>query len=136
MHTTGTGMSRDDRPSTGVVLRLVVIKGKESRTVVLDRFPFNIGRRSDRDLVIDDVRISREHVRLEREPEGVYLVKQSKKYGTFVNGERVDRCKLEANDRIEFGIPDGPQLVFSSDRSSSEVRQLLSQWSTRKQTTR
>jgi phosphoserine phosphatase RsbU/P len=136
MGSTGTGMGRKDAPSSGEVLRLIVIEGNESRTVVLDHFPFRIGRLSDRDLVIKDGRVSREHAQLTQEPDGVYLVNQSTKHGTFVNGERVVRRRLMRNDRVDFGVSDGPCLVFNPDRSSpSAVQQLLSHLSTRKQVT-
>jgi serine phosphatase RsbU (regulator of sigma subunit) len=134
MHTTGIEMGRDDAPSSGEVLRLVVIEENQTRTIVLDHFPFSIGRLSDRDLVIEDGRVSREHAQLTQEPDGIYLINQSTKRGTFVNGERVARHKLTRNDRVDFGLPDGPCLVFHPDRpSSGVVQRLLGQLSTRKQ---
>jgi sigma-B regulation protein RsbU (phosphoserine phosphatase) len=134
MRTTGTGIGKSATTS-GELLKLVVIEGSESRTVVLDRFPFYIGRLANRDLVINDGRVSREHVKLTRDPDGVYVVNQSAKHGTWVNGERVERRKLTPNDQIGFGIADGPRLLFCPERSSSEVQQLLSLLSTRKQST-
>jgi serine phosphatase RsbU (regulator of sigma subunit) len=129
-------MGRDDASSSSEGLRLVVIEGNESRTIVVDHFPFSIGRLADRDLVIKDGRVSREHAQLTQEPDGIYLTNQSAKRGTFINGERVTRQKLVRNDRIDFGVPDGPCVVFNPNRSSSSVvQQLLGQLSTRKQTT-
>src|SRR5271165_2101330 len=119
MSTTGTSMGHENAPNSGEGLKLVVIEGNERRTVVLDHFPFTIGRRADRDLVIHDGRVSREHAQLIGEPDGVYLVNQSTKHGTFVNGERVVRRKLARNDRIEFGGDDTPYVVFNPDPSSS-----------------
>src|SRR5271165_754757 len=100
----GTEMRKEDATVGREPPRLVLIKGSERRTVVLDHFPFSIGRLKDRDLVIDDGRVSRQHAQLTREPDGVYLVNQSVKLGTFVNGERVSRRKLAPDDRIGFGI--------------------------------
>ncbi len=131
-----TGKRDKGATTGGELLKLLVIEGSESRTIVLDHFPFSIGRLADRDLVINDGRVSREHARLTHDPDGVYLVNQSTKQGTYVNGERVVRCKLSPNDRIGFGIPDGPYLLFCPDRSpSSVVQQLLTQLSSIKQAT-
>jgi serine phosphatase RsbU (regulator of sigma subunit) len=127
-----TGKRDKGATSGGEPLRLVVIEESESRAIVLDHFPFYIGRRADRDLVINDGRVSREHLQLTREPDGVYLVNQSTTHGTFVNGERVERRKLAPNDQVGFGIPDGPHLLFCPERSPSEVQLLLSQLSGRK----
>src|SRR5271157_1889985 len=136
MSTTGTSMGWKDAPNSGEALRLVVIEGDESRTIVLQRFPFSIGRRADRDLVIKDGRVSREHAQLIRGRDGVYLVNQSSKHGTFVNGERVVRRKLARNDRIEFGGDDTPYVVFNPDPSSSTAaREMLSKYSSRKPAT-
>jgi serine phosphatase RsbU (regulator of sigma subunit) len=136
MSTTGTSTGRENAPNSGEGLKLVVIEGNERRTVVLDRFPFTIGRRADRDLVIHDGRVSREHAQLIGEPDGVYLVNQSTKHGTFVNGERVVRRKLARNDRIEFGTDDIAYVLFNPDRSSSTpAREILSRYSTRKPAT-
>src|SRR5215467_7249528 len=83
---------------------LVVVEGTERRTLLLDHFPFTVGRRTDRDLVLADPRVSREHAQIIREADGVYLVDQNSRQGTFVNNEKVSRHKLTRNDRIEFGV--------------------------------
>ena len=110
---------------------LIVVEGTERRTLLLDHFPFTVGRRTDRDLVLADPRVSREHAELVREPDGVYIVDQNSRQGTFVNNEKVDRRKLERNDRIEFGVRGAAFVMFNPDRSPSSVgQQVLSQLST------
>ena len=116
-------------PATPPVL--VVVEGTDRRTVVLDHFPFTIGRRTDRDMVMADPRVSREHAHFLREPDGTFIVDQGSRHGTFVNGERVNRRKLGRNDRIEFGVQGAAYVLFSPDRSpSSAAQQFLSQFST------
>jgi serine phosphatase RsbU (regulator of sigma subunit) len=118
-------------PSTGDPLVLVVVEGSDRRTLVLEHFPFTVGRRTDRDLVMADPRVSREHAQFIREPDGTYIVDQSSRHGTFVNGERVNRRKLGRNDRVEFGVQGAAYALFSPDRSpSSAAQQFLSQFST------
>jgi serine phosphatase RsbU (regulator of sigma subunit) len=114
---------------------LVVVEGTDRRTLVLDHFPFTIGRRTDRDLVMADPRVSREHAHFLREGDGTYIVDQGSRHGTFVNGERINRRKLGRNDHIEFGVQGAAYVLFSPDRSpSSAAQQFLSQFSTWKPT--
>ncbi len=110
---------------------LVVVEGAERRTLLLNHFPFTVGRRTDRDLVMADPRVSREHAQFVREADGVYLVDQSSRQGTFVNNEKVSRHKLMRNDRIEFGVRGAAFVMFNPDRSPSSIgQQVLSQLST------
>jgi len=131
MGTTGTWVRRVDSSSTSDPLVLVVVEGSDRRTLVLDHYPFTIGRRTDRDLVMADPRVSREHAQFVRESDGTYIVDQNSRHGTFVNGERVVRRKLARNDRVEFGVTGATYALFSPDRSpSSAAQQFLSQFST------
>ena len=131
MGATGMWLRKSDSPSTGDPPVLVVVEGTDRRTIVLDHFPFTIGRRTDRDMVMADPRVSREHAHFLREPDGTFIVDQGSRHGTFVNGERVNRRKLARNDRIEFGVQGAAYVLFSPDRSpSSAAQQFLSQFST------
>ena len=131
MGATGMWVRKLDTASTGDPLVLVVVEGTDRRTLVLEHFPFTVGRRTDRDLVMADARVSREHAQFIREPDGTYIVDQSSHHGTFVNGERVNRRKLARNDRVEFAVQGGAYALFSPDRSpSSAAQQFLSQFST------
>jgi serine phosphatase RsbU (regulator of sigma subunit)/pSer/pThr/pTyr-binding forkhead associated (FHA) protein len=109
---------------------LVVVEGTDRRNIVLDHFPFTVGRRTDRDLVLTDPRVSREHAVLMRENDGIYLEDQNSRQGTFVNGDRATRQKLVRNDRLEFGVQGGSFVLFNPDRSVSSVaQQFISQYS-------
>ena len=136
MGATGMWLRKLDTASTGDPLVLVVVEGSDRRTLVLEHFPFTVGRRTDRDLVMADPRVSREHAQFIREPDGTYIVDQSSRHGTFVNGERVNRRKLARNDHVEFGVQGAAYALFSPDRSpSSAAQQFLSQFSTWKPAT-
>jgi len=132
MSATGMWQRRvDSSSSTSDPLVLVVVEGSDRRTVVLDHYPFTIGRRTDRDLVMADPRVSREHAQFVRETDGVHIVDQGSRHGTYVNGERINRRKLNRNDHIEFGFQGGAHVLFSPDRSpTSAAQQFLSQFST------
>ncbi len=131
MGATGMWTRKADTASTGDPQVLVVVEGADRRTIVLDHFPFTIGRRTDRDLVMADPRVSREHAQFITEVDGVYVIDQASRHGTFVNGERINRRKLNRNDHVEFGVQGGPHVLFSPDRSpTSAAQQFLSQFST------
>jgi len=131
MGATGIWLRKPESTSTSDPPVLVIVEGTDRRTIVLDHYPFTIGRRTDRDLVMADPRVSREHAHFLREADGIYLVDQGSRHGTFVNGERINRRKLGRNDHVEFGVQGAAYVLFSPDRSpSSAAQQFLSQFST------
>lgn len=99
--------------SRGSLTEIVFVNGTEQRRVPLDHVPFTIGRKPDRDLVITDARVSRDHAEITAEGADFVLVDVGSSSGTFVNGEKVKRQKLKFNDRVEFGAKGGPYFVFS-----------------------
>jgi serine phosphatase RsbU (regulator of sigma subunit) len=107
---------------------LVLVQGNEQKNIVLNRTPFSVGRKVDKDLVIADPRVSRDHALIVLEAEGFFLVDQGSKHGTFVNGERVQRQRLERNDRLEFGARDSTYAIFNpAHGTSNTAREFLSQ---------
>ena len=117
-HSSGSGMFP--------VLKLV--QGNEQKDLVMDRTPFTVGRKVDKDLVIADPRVSRDHAQITKEGQEFFLVDLGSKHGTFVNGERVQRQKLERGDRLEFGARDSAYLLFNPGQATSNTaREFLSQ---------
>src|SRR5713226_5124423 len=78
----------------------------------LSHFPFTLGRSQDRDCVVVDKSVSREHAVLREEDGGIYVIDQTSRCGTFVNGEKVTRQRLRAGDRLQLGSLQGPVLQF------------------------
>jgi serine phosphatase RsbU (regulator of sigma subunit) len=115
--------------SSGVFPALVLVQGNEQKNIVLNRTPFSVGRKVDKDLVIADPRVSRDHALIVLEADGFFLVDQGSKHGTFVNGERIQRQKLERNDRLEFGARDSTYAIFNPAHggTSNTAREFLSQ---------
>ena len=115
-------------PGSGVFPTLVFVQGNDQRTINLDHTPFTVGRKVDKDLVIADPRVSRDHALIASENGQFWVVDQGSKHGTFVNGERVQRKTLERNDRVEFGVRDVVYVVFHPHHASSNTaREFLSQ---------
>lgn len=113
---------------SGAFPSLILVQGSEQRPIVLNHSPFTVGRKVDKDLVIADPRVSRDHATIVSEDGVFYIVDQSSKHGTFVNGERIQRQKLQRNDRLEFGVRDGAYIIFHPlQATSNTAREFLSQ---------
>ncbi len=121
-------MPQPQRTPTPAAVGIVFVQGPDRRSLPVQHSPFTIGRRTDQDLVITDARVSREHAVITCEADGFYIADRDSKLGTFVNGERVQRRKLQRNDRVEFGVRGGAHVIFDPERQeSSTARQFLSQ---------
>jgi sigma-B regulation protein RsbU (phosphoserine phosphatase) len=113
---------------SGVFPALVFVQGSEQKNIVLNRTPFSVGRKVDKDLVIADPRVSRDHAQIMQEGLEFFLIDLGSKHGTFVNGERVQRQKLERGDRMEFGARDSAYVLFNpAHATSNTAREFLSQ---------
>jgi len=114
--------------TSGVFPALVFVQGSEQKNIVLNRSPFTVGRKVDKDLVIADPRVSRDHAQITQEGLDFFLVDLGSKHGTFVNGERIQRQKLERGDRLEFGARDSAYVLFNpAHATSNTAREFLSQ---------
>lgn len=61
------------------------------------------GRNVNGDIFLDDVTVSREHVRFEREGEDYTVRDAGSLNGTYVNHERVVSKRLEYGDEVQIG---------------------------------
>jgi phosphoserine phosphatase RsbU/P len=113
---------------SGIFPTLVFVQGNEQRVINLDHSPFSVGRKVDKDLVIADPRVSRDHAQIVSENGVFSVVDLGSKHGTFVNGERVDRKVLERNDRLEFGVREVAYVIFNPQHgTTNSAREFLSQ---------
>jgi serine phosphatase RsbU (regulator of sigma subunit) len=121
MHTSAIAIEATYLPRPPATLLLV--DGTERRTVSIEKVPFTIGRKPDNDLVLNDPLVSRQHATITLEAGDYWLVDLSSKHGTFANGQRVARHRLQPNDRLEFGARSGLHLLFvpSSPPVTSEL---------------
>jgi pSer/pThr/pTyr-binding forkhead associated (FHA) protein len=63
-----------------------------------------IGRATAADFIVDEALVSRVHCRLTVLPDGdLELADLESTNGTFVNGERIERVRLDPGDRVQVG---------------------------------
>ena len=72
--------------SASVKLTITDPAGK-SRELVVQKFPFTIGRMGDNDLLLRDNRISRRQAQIVEEDNQYFVEDAESRHGTFVNGE-------------------------------------------------
>ncbi|NOR83686.1 MAG: FHA domain-containing protein [Ardenticatenales bacterium] len=78
----------------------------------------SLGRATTKDITLDDVRVSRNHARLDCGAKGVTLVDLGSSNGTWVNGIRMERATLIPGDTISLG---SQQLRYSVDDPSDDM---------------
>jgi sigma-B regulation protein RsbU (phosphoserine phosphatase) len=77
---------------------------RQTRKVQLPiKGPLLIGRGSYNHVVLEDVRISRQHARIALEEEGCVVYDLGSTNGTFVNGVPISRHLLGVHDEVSFG---------------------------------
>jgi hypothetical protein len=69
----------------------------------LDNDTTTIGRHPDSDVFLDDITVSRRHVRIDRDSEGYVLHDVGSLNGTYVNRKRVDQMRLRHGDEVQVG---------------------------------
>jgi hypothetical protein len=89
-------------------MSVLILKFKDEngieRTVEVDRDTFTIGRHSGCDLTFVDGRLSREHVRLERDGGRFNITDLGSSNGTKLNGEELfDSGAISDGDRLDLG---------------------------------
>jgi pSer/pThr/pTyr-binding forkhead associated (FHA) protein len=61
------------------------------------------GRSPNSDLLLDDVTVSRKHAEIIRDDSEFWLVDQGSINGTYLNGRRVLRGRLNSGDKLQIG---------------------------------
>jgi phosphoserine phosphatase RsbU/P len=119
-------------PACSTMTSLVFVAGPNSgRRYKLGDGEYIIGRRSDCQIFVPDMRVSRQHVRIARDTGHWRLEDLGSNNGTFVNGSRVLTADLRHDDEIQIAqnrirveIPEGstnPKPGFDSHVTIVEV---------------
>lgn len=112
---------------------IVVVRGTSFERFPLSKDRISIGRRADRDIVLTEPHVSRDHACIELDGASCYIVDLGSTHGTFLNGERIQRHLLSPGDRIDIGGHSSTYITFGSAMTAFTPQQpvaaqLLSQF--------
>lgn len=106
---------------------ILTLKGRELKRIGITKPELTIGRDPDDDLSIDNIGISRGHVKIRVTSQGdIFALDNQSRNGTFVNGSRIaGRHKLTEGDEIQLAkyriqySTGGPPLDLNRLRQSA-----------------
>src|SRR5436190_15420959 len=102
--------------------RLVVTDALGRRIVNIDKPVFTIGRRSECVLRLTGADISRIHAEITAENGAITIRDKQSRFGTFVNGERVNAERtLTHADQLRFGTAGDTDIYFYIDEEAPSV---------------
>jgi hypothetical protein len=89
-----------------------------------------IGRSSDLDMVLVEDMVSRKHAKITTTDGDIFIQDLGSTNGTFVNGEKISRSRLQEGDRILVGtsiikMVSVDPASYASDQSEAEARRRL-----------
>jgi ABC-type multidrug transport system ATPase subunit len=86
-------------------------------TKIKEREVISIGRSSDNDLVINNIKVSRKHAKLEKTGNDWFIQDLGSSNGTFLNGEKVKKAKVTTKDVLTIGgIPLNIEKLFAAEK--------------------
>lgn len=98
--------------------RFVINTPEKTWEVPLKEEASTIGRDPTNDIVIDDIRLSRQHARIERKRNTFTIHDLESTNGTWMGENRIEKHRLKDGDTLRIG---NAQLVFKSGFKSSEL---------------
>jgi sigma-B regulation protein RsbU (phosphoserine phosphatase) len=99
--------------------RLIVTDPRGRRQIPVDKTTLTLGRRTESDIQVAGVGVSRHHAEIAAGTGGFLLRDLDSKFGTFVNGRRTAECVLAHGDQIRLGESHDTRIVFFIDEEES-----------------
>ncbi len=92
--------------------------------IAIEKSVITIGRSSENDLVLNNIKVSRKHARLEKTGNEWFIEDLQSSNGTFINGKKIERAKLSAKDVITIGgIPLNLERLFTGEKEiAAEIK--------------
>ncbi len=91
------------RPASGTRGRGLVVLDEAGETTRVDGQSLRIGRGPDNDLVIADIRVSRDHAIIEPVADGWLVRDLQSTNGTYVDGQRISEARIDAATELSLG---------------------------------
>lgn len=114
--------SRSQRLTEQAPLKLALVDGAGKKTFYeVNRSPFRIGRLPGCEVTLRDSRISRKHAQILVEGNACFIEDCGSLHGLFVNGDKVERHKLDQGDRVEFGVKDSYHLIVGEEQEPAAL---------------
>ena len=94
------------------------VPGERLKTqIAREKQVINIGRTSDNDLVINNIKVSRKHAKLEKKGNDWFLEDLGSSNGTFINGKKVKKERVTQKDVITIGgVPLNLERLFTGEK--------------------
>lgn len=83
--------------------RTLLVAAEDGQQTVVSAHAVRIGRGVDNDLVIRDVRVSRQHASIEPAPDGWVVRDLQSTNGTFVDGRRIEETGVRPGSEVSLG---------------------------------
>jgi hypothetical protein len=91
--------------------RTLVVTAEDGQELRVGQQPVRIGRGPDNDLVLRDVRVSRQHAAIEPAGNGWVVRDMNSTNGTYLDGRRIDEARISGATEISLG---GYRVKFRS----------------------
>lgn len=95
----------------------LIVEG--TKAIPLDKIITSVGRSHENTLVLDDPRVSRQHLQIRVIREQFVLFDLNSSGGTYINGQRVSQGMLYPGDLISLA---GVNMVFAQDKLLRRVK--------------
>jgi len=99
----GQPQEQFDEPLTGPALVVRSGGGRAGEHFAITADSVSIGRSPSAGIMLDDVTVSREHARILRKPDGLYIEDLQSLNGTYVNRRRIESHHLGEGDELQIG---------------------------------
>ncbi len=106
--------------SPGTLPSLIFSDANGERLIPLEQGSTFIGRSLDQNLVLAESYVSRRHASIHRVDGHFELVDEKSSHGTYLNGARITRERLNSGDTLQFGSPTAPVYRFQSQPANQE----------------